>query len=62
MTRQEFDTAFSARSDNTAGYSQTELRNINDGVFLVVADLDITEDGTKSFVDYHFERAFAAMD
>jgi hypothetical protein len=62
MTRQEFDNAFRAHIDNTAGYTRRELTAINDAVFAMTRDLDLDDDRTKSFVDYKFERAFEWVD
>jgi hypothetical protein len=44
MTRQEFDRRFAATLDNTEGYSEAALAEINDAVFARVADLDVTSD------------------
>ena len=58
MTRSEFDHTFAATEDNTEGFSLDQLAAINDAVFKMAVELDISDDGTKSLVDAYFEREF----
>ena len=56
MTRNEFNAKFAATSDNTEGYSDTQLQHLNDLVFENVQDLDTADDITQSHVQNMFAR------
>jgi len=57
MTRDEFDRIYAARMDNTEGYTQAQLDDLNRLAFEQVADLDPDHYATSSIVHFALERA-----
>jgi hypothetical protein len=62
MTRQEYDRHFAATTQNTSGFTVSQLSDINDAVFGAVKDLDMEDTTTKSVVDHHIEREMVRVD
>ena len=63
MERHDFDRMYSARMDNTEGYTQAQLDAMNHRVFEEVArHLDPTHYTTSSIVHFAFERACVHYD
>lgn len=60
MTRQEFDATFAANQDTTEGFSDSDLRAVNDAVFAEVAEMDVDGDITQDHVKNMFAREFNA--
>ena len=60
MTRTQFDARFAATPHTTSGYTEAQLAEINDEVFMHVADVDADRDDVHQFVKSAFDAAHAA--
>jgi len=60
MTRNEFNSRFACNINNTEGYTELQIDEINDAVFTLVADADLDAHTTDSHVKNMFGRVFAA--
>lgn len=57
MTRDQFDARYASTQENTEGYTDAELRRINDEVFAAVADLDVHDVEVPELVKGACDRA-----
>jgi hypothetical protein len=56
MTRSDFDHLFAASQATTNGFSDAELRAINDAVFAAVQHMDVEDRATEDVVKFRFDQ------